>query len=192
MKSWVAVERRKGRHTPQNSLVHEKKETRVRSSPCSSSVRPLTFHERVGVARGAGAGGRRAQLPLLMASWGQGFPALEIIVRGNRQARWRRKELEKEQILVGWRKTAKQMELKKGFLFCPHYNRKDNCPNREAPELSSGALGCRAACCVSVGSPFTNKTGPRGVKCLPLPSHGGCKDLGGSGGWWEFMASKEA
>ena len=81
--------------------------------------------------------------------------------------------------MVGWRKTDKQMEPKKGFLFCPHFNRKDNCLDRGASELGCGTLGCRVTCCVNVGSRFKNKTGYRGVKCLPLPSHGCCKDLGG-------------
>lgn len=68
---------------------------------------------------------------------------LKSSVHGNCEARWRKAEFEKEQILVGWRKTNRWNPRK---FFSPSFLQEDNCPYYRALELGFQALDCRVAC----------------------------------------------
>lgn len=175
VQSWVAVE--EGRECAlQSNLAHKQRKPESRPFPLLF----ILWH-----SRGLGAvweKGRRAQPLLLRASWEWSFPRLEVICT------WKSlDQMEKRRAWEGtdfgrWGKTDKQMEPKKGFLFCPHSNRKDNCLACGVSELGPRSFSCRVTCCVTLGTHFTNKTGHRGVKCLPLPSHE-CVKIWGGGEW---------
>lgn len=160
------------RMCPPNNLAHSKgNQSPDLSRFCSSSD----------TQRDWGQCERREEgtQPLLLgASWEWSFSRREVICMEIVKARWRREELEKEQIWVDGEKQTNRWNPRRFSFFCPHSNRKDNClwGLRARPQDFS----CRVTCCVTLGPILQIKQDTEGLNVASSLTWM-CKDLAGAG-----------